>query len=86
MRLSYDEETGAIYVYAREGEHVARSEILGDGRVVDLDAAGRLIGVEVLDASTRGVRLVDLADRFDLEERRPGLEALERLFRSAEPA
>ena len=86
MRLSYDEETGAIYVYAREGERVARSEILGDGRVVDLDADGRLIGIEVLDASTSGVRLVDLADRFDLEERRRGLAALERLFRSAEPA
>ena len=57
MRLSYDEETGAIYVYWREGERVARSETLGH-----------------------------LADRFDLRERRPSLEALERLFRSAEPA
>lgn len=86
MRLWYDEETGAIYVYAREGERVARSEILGQGRVIDLDADGRLIGVEVLDASTSGVRLVDFADRFDPEERRRGLATLERLFRSAEPA
>ncbi len=86
MRLTYDEEADAIYVYVREGEHVARSEILEDGRVVDLDVAGRLIGIEILDASRSGVRLVDLADRFDLKEREPGLAALERLFRSTEPA
>ena len=86
MKLSYDDEADAIYVYAQEDGSVARSEILEDGRVVDLDADGRLIGVEILDASSMGVRLADLADRFDLGERRAGLEALERLFRSTAPA
>jgi uncharacterized protein YuzE len=85
MKLTYDDEADAIYVYAREGEPVTRSEILEDGRVVDLDAEGRLIGIEILDASASGVRLADLAERFGLAERRPGLEALERLFRSTEP-
>jgi uncharacterized protein YuzE len=86
MRLTYDEGADAIYVYAREGCSVARSEILDDGRVVDLDAEGHLVGIEILDASSSGVRLSDLADRFGLQDRRPGLEALERLFRSTEPA
>ena len=86
MRLEHDDEVDAIYVYAREGCSVARSEILEDGRVVDLDVEGRLIGIEILDASSRGVRLADLADRFELHEGRPGLEALERLFRSTERA
>jgi uncharacterized protein YuzE len=86
MNLTYDDEADAIYIYARDGEAVARSEILEDGRVVDLDGQGRLIGVEILRASTHGVRLADLAERFGLAERRPGLEALERLFRSPEPA
>jgi len=54
--------------------------------VVDLDVDGHLIGIEILEASSHGVRLADLADRFGLHEGRPGLEALERLFRSTEPA
>jgi uncharacterized protein YuzE len=85
MRLTYDDEADAIYVY-REGEPVTRSEILEDGRMVDLDVEGRLIGIEILDASSHVVRLADLAERFALPEQRPGLEAIERLFRSTEPA
>jgi len=80
------EDADAFYVYAREGARVARSEIMDDGRVVDLDVEGRLIGIEILDASSNGVRLADLADRFGLPDRRAGLEALERLFRSTETA
>jgi len=86
MRIEYDDEVDAIYVHVREGIPVARSEILEDGRVVDLDVDGHLIGIEILEASSHGVRLADLADRFGLHEGRPGLEALERLFRSTEPA
>ena len=86
MRMTYDEDADAVYVYAREGEKVARSEIVEDGRVVDLDLEGRLIGVEILDASSNGVRVADLADRFGLPDQRPSLEALDRLFRSTETA
>jgi len=86
MRMTYDEDADAFYVYAREGARVARSEIMDDGRVVDLDVEDRLIGIEILDASSNGVRLADLADRFGLPDRRAGLEALERLFRSTETA
>ena len=86
MRMTYDQDADAVYVYAREGATVARSEIIEDGRVVDLDTEGRLIGVEILDASSNGVRIADLADRFGLPGQRPNLEALERLFRSTETA
>jgi len=44
MRIEYDDEVDAIYVHVREGAPVARSEILEDGRVVDLDVDGHLIG------------------------------------------
>jgi uncharacterized protein YuzE len=89
LRIEYDDEADAIYVYAQEGAEgaqVARTEILEDGRVVDMDDEGRLIGIEILDASSGGVRLSDLAERFGLEHRRHELEATERLFRSTEPA
>jgi uncharacterized protein YuzE len=57
MRITYDpEDGGAAYVYLveriRPGE-ARRQEVTGDGRVVlDFDALGRLLGVEVLEANT----------------------------------
>lgn len=86
MRFTYDDEADAVYVYVREGVDVASSDVLEDGRTVDLDDRGRLIGVEILDASHRGVLLTDLAERFHLEDLRGNLGNLEARFRPVERA
>lgn len=79
MRYTYDDEADAVYVHLREdGEDapVARSIVVDEGRVVDVDAGGRPIGIEVVSASN-GVALSDLAERFGLSHIRPHLQRLE---------
>jgi uncharacterized protein YuzE len=52
MKIEYSKEADAIYVYFTETQ-VAKSTEIEDGVVVDFDANGQLIGIEVLDVSLR---------------------------------
>lgn len=52
MKIEYSKAADALYVYFKQGE-VAKSKEVGEGVVVDLDAEGHVIGIEVLDASSR---------------------------------
>ncbi len=52
MKIEYSKEADAIYVYFKE-EYVSKSKEIEDGVVVDFDANGQLIGIEVLDVSQR---------------------------------
>jgi uncharacterized protein YuzE len=71
MLFTYDDEADALYVYVSGrpggGGQVARSEVLSDGRVADLDVEGNLLGLEILMAS-HGVRFGDVVERFGLDE------------------
>ncbi len=84
MRLTYDDGSDAVYVYIHEQAQIASSEKLDEGRVADLDDKGGLVGVEILDASSRGVLLTDLAERFDLGDLLTHLRNLEARFRPVE--
>lgn len=54
MKIEYDKEVDAAYIYLeypiREGE-VKKTIELNDNIVMDFDSDGKLIGVEVLNAS-----------------------------------
>lgn len=52
MKIEYSKAADALYVYFKQSE-VARSTEVEEGVVVDLDAEGHLIGIEILDASVR---------------------------------
>ena len=52
MKIEYSKEADAIYVYFKE-EYVSKSKEIEDGVVVDFDANGQLIGIEVLAVSQR---------------------------------
>ena len=56
MRITYDRQDDAAYVYLREIEPggVARTIQAGDVGLLnlDFDAAGRLVGIEAIPAST----------------------------------
>ncbi len=52
MRITYDHEADALYIQLREGEP-ADSQDLEEGVTADMDAAGHILGIEVLDASVR---------------------------------
>ena len=50
MRTSYDAEADALYVRFSEASSV-NSEEVADGVVLDFDAEGRIVAIELLDAS-----------------------------------
>jgi len=61
MKIEYDREVDAIYIYLQQKE-VAKTIELSDAVKVDLDEKGNLIGLEVLDATQR----YSLADIFNI--------------------
>jgi uncharacterized protein YuzE len=52
MRISYDKDADAMYIKLANGEFGKNREI-HEGIILDLDRGGRLLGIEILDVSTR---------------------------------
>ena len=61
MKIEYDKEVDALYVRLQE-KHVARTVEIEEGLNIDLDENGKLIGLEVLDATQR----YSLSDIFNI--------------------
>lgn len=52
MKIIYDKEADAVYIELRKG-NFARNKKIDDFTIVDLDKDGRILGIELLDASRR---------------------------------
>ena len=63
MKVSYDSHTDTLSVVFRPGTAVAESDETKSGIVLDYDAAGNLVSLEILDASRR----VTEADRVEFQ-------------------
>ena len=50
VRVEYDQKADAMYIWLRKAKYDI-SEELAENVVLDLDKNGRIIGIEVLDAS-----------------------------------
>jgi uncharacterized protein YuzE len=61
MRIEYDSEVDALYIRMQE-KYVDRTVEIEEGLNLDLDKKGKLIGLEVLDATER----YSLADIFNV--------------------
>ena len=61
MKIEYDKEVDAVYIYLQQKE-VAKTIELSEVVNVDLDEEGKLIGIEVLDATQR----YSLSDIFNI--------------------
>ena len=61
MKIEYDKEVDALYIRLQE-KPVARTREIEEGLNLDLDEEGRLIGLEVLDATER----YNLSDIFNI--------------------
>lgn len=48
MKIEYDQEANALYITLREAP-VAKTNEVTESLIIDLDAEGRPIGVEILD-------------------------------------
>jgi|SRR5215471_16589918 len=61
MKIEYDKEVDALYIRIQE-KYVARTQEVAEGVNLDFDADGRLIGLEVVDAT----KCYSLSDIFNL--------------------
>ena len=61
MKIEYDREVDALYVRLQE-KYVARTVEIEEGLNLDLDDNGKLVGLEILDATER----YPLADIFNI--------------------
>jgi uncharacterized protein YuzE len=64
MKTTYDPEADALYVRFAEAA-IVESEEVADGVVLDFDAEGRIVAIEVLDASkhlSEGAKLPTAAE------------------------
>ncbi len=52
MKISYDTQTDAVYIQLREGQFVANKEV-AEGVILDMGQGGIVLGIEILEASTR---------------------------------
>ena len=50
VRVEYDQKADAMYIWLRKAKYDV-SEELAENVVLDLDKNGRIIGIEILDAS-----------------------------------
>ncbi len=63
MKATYDQRTDTLTLILKEDARIAESDEDKPGVVLDYDAEGNLVSIEVLDASKR----VSHTDRIDLE-------------------
>ena len=61
MKIEYDRDVDALYVRLQE-KYVARTVEIEEGLNLDLDENGKLVGLEILDATQR----YSLADIFNI--------------------
>jgi len=61
MKIEYDGEIDALYIRLQE-KYVAKTIEIEEGLNIDLDENGKLIGLEILDATKR----YSLADVFNI--------------------
>ena len=50
VRAEYDDKADAMYIWLRRAKYDV-SEELAENVIIDLDKNGRIVGIEVLDAS-----------------------------------
>lgn len=75
MRIRYDEKVDALYIRFRESEYVESDEIK-EGFILDYDADGNIIGIEILDATSYMLPTELSSINFEIERSNAGKAAV----------
>jgi len=75
VRLEFDLNVGALYIRLSDAE-IVRTREAGDNAAVDLDAAGGVVGIEVISAA-HPWPLADIIASYDIP---PAEEAMMRAY------
>ncbi|HZX19513.1 MAG TPA: DUF2283 domain-containing protein [archaeon] len=68
MKVSYDKQANALYIKFSNAKYFESDEIK-EGMVLDKDKNGKVIGLEILDASERLPRKLFKKKSFELVEK-----------------
>ena len=52
MKITYDKEADALYLYFQEGVFSSNKEV-NEGIILDIGRGNKILGIEILDASKR---------------------------------
>lgn len=52
MKITYDKEADALYLYFQEGAF-SRTKEVDEGIILDIGKGNKILGIEILDASKR---------------------------------
>jgi uncharacterized protein YuzE len=52
MKFTYDKEADAAYIYLRKICKSSRTQRIADNIILDFDANGKLLGIEILNISS----------------------------------
>ena len=73
MKIRYDEEANALYIKLQDSRYYESDEIQ-DGFILDYDAEGNIIGIEILDVD-KYLSVSDLATvNFEINRRLSSVE------------
>lgn len=75
MRIEYDREARAVYLYVREGEHARTVEVEPMKIYVDVDTEGHTLGIEFLSLSAFS-QYIEEHGGLDVPERFAGPQSL----------
>ena len=67
MTFRYDKDADALYIKLSDGEQIARTEQVDPGTLVDLDANGRVVGIDLIRPA-RAWPLDEVAERFEIAD------------------
>ncbi len=67
VEIRYDREADALYVTLARDVTVARTDQVDDRTLVDVDASGRPVGIEIIGPS-RGWVLGEILERYPLAD------------------
>ena len=70
IQISYDEETGAIYLKLSDKEIARTIEIEENNVLLDFDKEGKVVGLEILDLNLVTKHLGPILQQYNIDKER----------------